>query len=234
MLCAIAELAVEFDDRDTADEVYRLLSPFADLFNCGGAGVIVIGGSVHLGLDRSAAQMQSAPIVVTACSLTGSFPPIGLLAGLAVAWTARTANARPSRASPGTRRRVRCRGHLRRRAGRRPGVRPGLEREQPDWELARFGAAATGEHAREVGGGDAAGERNPTSAGGVRVHAGRRHHLCISGGSLVRAAHHISGVRLLRPIAEPASYPTQGRPTDTNPDRRPLVRGESSSGLGGG
>ena len=57
MLCATAELAAEFDDRDTADEVYRQLSPFADLFNCGGAGVIVIGGSVHLALGVAAATM---------------------------------------------------------------------------------------------------------------------------------------------------------------------------------
>ncbi len=57
MLCATADLAADFDDRDTADEVYRLLSPFADLFNCGGAGVIVIGGSVHLALGVAAATM---------------------------------------------------------------------------------------------------------------------------------------------------------------------------------
>jgi DNA-binding CsgD family transcriptional regulator len=58
MLCATAELAADFDDRDTADEIYRLLSPFADLFNCGGAGVIVIGGSVQLALGVAAATMR--------------------------------------------------------------------------------------------------------------------------------------------------------------------------------
>jgi DNA-binding CsgD family transcriptional regulator len=57
MLCATAELAAEFGDREAADNVYRRLSPFAQLFNCGGAGVVAIGGSVQNALGVTAAAI---------------------------------------------------------------------------------------------------------------------------------------------------------------------------------
>jgi DNA-binding CsgD family transcriptional regulator/tetratricopeptide (TPR) repeat protein len=57
-LCGfIAELAAEFDDRDTAAEVYSLLLPHADLFVCGGAGVVAIDGSARRPLGLAAATM---------------------------------------------------------------------------------------------------------------------------------------------------------------------------------
>jgi DNA-binding CsgD family transcriptional regulator len=56
-LASTAELAAEFDDRDTAAEVYRLLLPFADLFVCGGAGAIAIHGSARLPLGLAAATV---------------------------------------------------------------------------------------------------------------------------------------------------------------------------------
>lgn len=56
-LAGMAELAAEFDDRSTATEVYRMLSPYADLFICGGAGAILIDGSAHLGLGVAAATI---------------------------------------------------------------------------------------------------------------------------------------------------------------------------------
>jgi DNA-binding CsgD family transcriptional regulator len=52
-----AELAAEFNDRERAEEVYQLLTPFADLFVCGGAGVVAILGSARLPLGRAAATM---------------------------------------------------------------------------------------------------------------------------------------------------------------------------------
>lgn len=46
-LTGMAELAVEFDDREVAGQVHRLLSPYADLFACSGAGMVAILGSVR-------------------------------------------------------------------------------------------------------------------------------------------------------------------------------------------
>jgi DNA-binding CsgD family transcriptional regulator len=53
---AMAELAGQFDDRETAARMYRLL-PHADLFVCSGAGVIMIVGSVRYPLGIAAATM---------------------------------------------------------------------------------------------------------------------------------------------------------------------------------
>jgi len=53
----MAELAAAFDDRETAAQMYRLLLPHADLFVCGGAGVIMIRGSVRYPLGVAAATM---------------------------------------------------------------------------------------------------------------------------------------------------------------------------------
>ncbi|WP_163506718.1 ATP-binding protein [Fodinicola acaciae] len=52
-LTGMAELAVEFDDRETAAEVHRLLLPHADLFSCSGAGMVAILGSVRLYLGMT-------------------------------------------------------------------------------------------------------------------------------------------------------------------------------------
>ncbi|MDT3445340.1 AAA family ATPase [Pseudofrankia sp. BMG5.37] len=54
-LAGTAELAAEFDDRETAGEMYRLLSPFADRFVCGGAGIVAVLGSARLPLGLAAA-----------------------------------------------------------------------------------------------------------------------------------------------------------------------------------
>jgi DNA-binding CsgD family transcriptional regulator/tetratricopeptide (TPR) repeat protein len=56
-LAAAVELAAEFGDRETAAKVHRLLSPHADLINCGGAGVVMIGGSVRFALGIAAAAL---------------------------------------------------------------------------------------------------------------------------------------------------------------------------------
>src|SRR5205809_1546672 len=53
----MAELAGQFDDRETAGRMYRLLLPHADLFVCSGAGVLVIGGSVRYPLGIAAATI---------------------------------------------------------------------------------------------------------------------------------------------------------------------------------
>jgi DNA-binding CsgD family transcriptional regulator len=56
--CAVmAELAEQFDDRERAGQLYRLLLPHADLFACSGAGVIVIVGSVRYPLGIAAATI---------------------------------------------------------------------------------------------------------------------------------------------------------------------------------
>jgi DNA-binding CsgD family transcriptional regulator len=56
--CAMmAELAEQFDDRERAAHMYRLLLPHADLFVCGGAAVITIGGPVRYPLGIAAATM---------------------------------------------------------------------------------------------------------------------------------------------------------------------------------
>jgi len=54
---ALTELAAQFDDRQTAAQMYRLLLPHAELFVCSGAGVILILGSVHYPLGVAAATM---------------------------------------------------------------------------------------------------------------------------------------------------------------------------------
>jgi DNA-binding CsgD family transcriptional regulator/tetratricopeptide (TPR) repeat protein len=54
-LAGTARLAAEFDDRAVAEDVYRRLSPYADLFVSGGAGVVAVLGSVRLPLGQAAA-----------------------------------------------------------------------------------------------------------------------------------------------------------------------------------
>jgi DNA-binding CsgD family transcriptional regulator len=53
----MAELAAQFDDRETAAQLYRLLLPHADLFVCSGAGVVMILGSVRYPLGIAAATI---------------------------------------------------------------------------------------------------------------------------------------------------------------------------------
>ncbi|PRX68635.1 putative ATPase [Nonomuraea fuscirosea] len=53
----ITELAAEFGDRETAARTYPAMMPYADLFACGGAGVITIHGSMRLPLGRAAATL---------------------------------------------------------------------------------------------------------------------------------------------------------------------------------
>jgi DNA-binding CsgD family transcriptional regulator len=53
----LAELAAQFDDRETAAQMYRLLLPHADLFVCSGAGVVMILGSVRYPLGVAAATV---------------------------------------------------------------------------------------------------------------------------------------------------------------------------------
>jgi DNA-binding CsgD family transcriptional regulator len=53
----VTELAAQFDDRETAATMYRLLLPHADQFVCSGAGVIMILGSVRYPLGVAAATM---------------------------------------------------------------------------------------------------------------------------------------------------------------------------------
>lgn len=57
VLWVVAELAAEFGDRERAAQVYRELSPYADLFVCGGAGVIAITGSARAPLGLAAATL---------------------------------------------------------------------------------------------------------------------------------------------------------------------------------
>jgi DNA-binding CsgD family transcriptional regulator len=57
VLGGTAELAAEFGDKATAAGVYRLLSPYADRFLCGGAGVLAVLGSVHRPLGLVAATV---------------------------------------------------------------------------------------------------------------------------------------------------------------------------------
>ncbi len=54
---AMAELAAQFEDRETAAQMYRLMLPHADLFVCSGAGVMMILGSVRYPLGIAAATM---------------------------------------------------------------------------------------------------------------------------------------------------------------------------------
>jgi DNA-binding CsgD family transcriptional regulator len=56
-LAGRAELAAEFDDRESAADVYRRLVPFAELFVSGGAGAVAVLGSVRLPLGQAAATL---------------------------------------------------------------------------------------------------------------------------------------------------------------------------------
>lgn len=56
-LAAMAELAAEFGDKVVAAQVHELLAPYADLFVCGGAGAILIEGSVRCALGIAAAAI---------------------------------------------------------------------------------------------------------------------------------------------------------------------------------
>jgi DNA-binding CsgD family transcriptional regulator len=56
--CAtMAELAAQFDDRETAAEIYRRLLPYADMFACSGAGVVLVQGPVRYPLGIAAATL---------------------------------------------------------------------------------------------------------------------------------------------------------------------------------
>lgn len=57
VLAMITELAAEFGDREAAARTYPAMMPYADLFACGGAGVITINGSMRLPLGRAAATL---------------------------------------------------------------------------------------------------------------------------------------------------------------------------------
>ena len=67
---AFAELAAAFGDQETAAEIHRCLLPYADLFVCGGAGLILVEGSArrYLGiaatvlghLDEAVWQLRAA------------------------------------------------------------------------------------------------------------------------------------------------------------------------------
>lgn len=65
MMEFVALLAEEFGDRRRATEVYRTLSPYADLFVCGGAGVVVITGSVRMPLGLAAATLGRLDDAIT-------------------------------------------------------------------------------------------------------------------------------------------------------------------------
>lgn len=56
-LAGSTELTAEFDDREAAAQAYRLLLPFAELFVCGGAGVVAVLGSAQLPLGQAAATL---------------------------------------------------------------------------------------------------------------------------------------------------------------------------------
>ncbi|TNC24136.1 hypothetical protein FG385_18935 [Amycolatopsis alkalitolerans] len=53
----LIELADAFGDRPMLDSAYRSLAPYADLFCCGGAGVIATTGSAHAPLGVAAAAL---------------------------------------------------------------------------------------------------------------------------------------------------------------------------------
>lgn len=57
LLSGAIELAEEFDDRPMLDAAYHRLSLYADLFCCGGAGVIATTGSAHGPLGMAAAAL---------------------------------------------------------------------------------------------------------------------------------------------------------------------------------
>ena len=92
-LGAAAQLAVGFDDRPLAAEVYRLLRPHRDLFVSGGAGVVAVLGSARapLGLaartlgrlDEAAGLLRQAAAINEAAGL----PPMALRARFDLAIT---------------------------------------------------------------------------------------------------------------------------------------------------
>ena len=53
----MTELAAQFDDRETAGRMYRLLLPHAELYVCSGAGVVLIVGPVRYPLGVAAATV---------------------------------------------------------------------------------------------------------------------------------------------------------------------------------
>lgn len=57
MLSGLIELAEAFDDRPMLDVAYQRMAPHADLFCCGGAGVIATTGSAHGPLGVAAAAL---------------------------------------------------------------------------------------------------------------------------------------------------------------------------------
>lgn len=58
MLFSKAELAAALDDRVGASNAYERLTPYADLFICGGAGAVAIEGSAQLALGMAAATLN--------------------------------------------------------------------------------------------------------------------------------------------------------------------------------
>lgn len=56
-LTGTAQLAAEFDDSATAAAVLPRLVPYADLFSCGGAGVVVVLGSTRMWIGVAAATL---------------------------------------------------------------------------------------------------------------------------------------------------------------------------------
>jgi DNA-binding CsgD family transcriptional regulator/tetratricopeptide (TPR) repeat protein len=56
-VAATAELAAELGDAERAAQAYRMLLPYADLFVCGGAGVVVVTGSARRPLGVAAAAL---------------------------------------------------------------------------------------------------------------------------------------------------------------------------------
>jgi DNA-binding CsgD family transcriptional regulator len=56
-LAWMIDFAAEFDDRKRAADCYTLLSPYADLVVCGGAGVVTVIGTVRQALGLAAATM---------------------------------------------------------------------------------------------------------------------------------------------------------------------------------
>jgi len=94
------EPAEQFDDRERAGQIYRLLLAHADLFVCSGAGVIVIGGSVRypLGIAATAiGRLDDAIRHLRAAIDSGGgsqFQQLGMTAAEALnACTARAATA---------------------------------------------------------------------------------------------------------------------------------------------
>jgi DNA-binding NarL/FixJ family response regulator len=58
MLSSKAELAAALGDRVGARDAYERMTPYADLFICGGAGAVVVDGSAQLALGMAAATLD--------------------------------------------------------------------------------------------------------------------------------------------------------------------------------